>query len=244
MRKRYSRRENLGTSFVILASLAILTSGHSALAESALSPGGGELIACDVTGSSAAFACDGNGCESFLPIFLATGGCTEPEADTEPLPAGSYEVDSWGRSKLEEIAEAKAPDEWVEFHARLPEVDFEFSQLAVPGADRTLLIEQRKASLEAIQNYAEDIVLAYGGVVLNRTWLVNGVVVVAPAQTIPDFVAEPYFVELSPALPSFPTATNGWSGLEFTDGTLSEELFNGGYDGETGGRTSSPNDNI
>lgn len=208
-----------------------------------------DLVSCSGTGLDMGIYCEWDGCVSLDNGFLAKGTCPEGPFDMSETEEIIYDPDSWGRTRLMEMATEKAPDETIVLHVVLPDDGFDFTTLSVVSdkAQSDLLIKDRKDSLVPLQEFAEAVVEDLGGIVHRRTWLVSGLIIEIPASAAKALLDDPLFVDLSPAdgeteLEGEPN--QGWGGLDITNGTLSEDLFQLGYDGETGGRTSSPNDNI
>jgi hypothetical protein len=207
-----------------------------------------DLVSCSGTGLDMGVYCDWDGCMSLDGGFLAKGACPEGPFDMSETEEIIYNPDSWGRTRLMEMATEKAPDETIVLHVVLPDDGFDFTALSVVSdkAQSDLLIKDRKESLVPLQELAEAVVEDLGGIVHRRTWLVSGLIIEIPASAAKALLDDPLFVDLNPedGEAQSEVADQGWGGLDITNGTLSEDLFQLGYDGETGGRTTSPNDNI
>ncbi|MFH1530879.1 MAG: hypothetical protein ABIK09_09130 [Pseudomonadota bacterium] len=216
--------------------------------DAAVQPAPDELISCSGIGLSMGIYCDWGGCMSLDGGFLAKGTCPEGPFDMAETEEMVFDEESWGRTRLTELAAEKDPDETIVLHAALPDDGFDFTTLAAvqDKVQTDLLINDRKESLVPLQEFAEDIVEDLGGIVHGRTWIVNGLIIEIPVSAVADLLGELLFVDLNPEGDSTePTDANeGWGGLDITDGTLSDDLFDVGYSGESGGRTSSPDDNI
>lgn len=210
---------------------------------------GESLVACSGTGHSVAFYCDWDGCVSVDEGVLEEGSCAKGPFDMDEANSNTFVEDSWGRVRLQELATEKGPDETIVLHAVLPADSFDITSLSMmlTASDRAAKIQERKEDLAPIQELAETLVEDVGGIVLRRTWLVPGVIIEIPAVASMPLLDDALFVDLVPAseIPDTPGAANeGWGGLDITNGTLSEDLYQLGYMGEEGGRTTTPMDNI
>jgi len=235
---------------VLALSVLLVPSTRLAAAETLLvQTGTDDLVACSGTGMSMGLYCDSVGCASVDEGFLAKGACPADSFTMKESEEKEFDEASWGRTRLAELASEKDPDETIILLAALPYNPSDFPSLATAKDQETrdLMIEERKNALAPVQELAEFLVEDMGGIVHQRTWLVPGLIIEIPASASDVLLDEVIFVDLSPGdgdveIPG--VANEGWGGLDITDGTLSEDLYQLEYRGEYGGRTSSPSDNI
>jgi hypothetical protein len=134
-------------------------------------------------------------------------------------------------------------DEIIEVFIKLDEVDFDFTLFqGASSYERGIIKSNRVSSLDAIQNRVITRLEELGASVLYKCWLVNALVISIPAGLLATVASIP---DVATIYPSFSDSTlAGYDGAETRDGTLAASYLSAFINGETGGRTPYPTDNI
>lgn len=232
-----------------------------------MGPGPSEMLACPAlqTGHSQFLgtAAGPNGPVSFTDVIYTTASVCPTESQSifigQYIPYFKSTEESLNKSRAfafsNSLAAKSGPYAPVVLHIILPEVEFDFSAFAAPGADRESLLSQRTKSLAGIQDWVDEFLIEkYAAKILSHSWLVNGVDIEVAAINVASILDEPFVLDASVESEVEivePTGNLGWSGLDWTEATLSRQVSltdylpggpNYGYLGE--GPTWNSSDNI